>query len=274
MEIDEMKTLKDKLKGKNAIVTGGSEGIGVRIAEGLLRHGAKVYIVSKTEGKLQDAQKHLSKFGEVEYRVGDITQLGTIISVIDEVHNSAGGLNIFVNNAGKYLRHTYESQIDQTTDFRRLIGEAPSNILHYLVRKFAQNGDTVDVITNVSQGGLSIFDHGLAYGPGKWELASSVWYHRADLENPDNPKPNVRLWSVYPGTVRTENTQAAIDAGDLRNPIEPEPVVDVFMDMAIGKLPYESPYKDVRVVPNKAGNPVREYFTPAPPMTDIKRKKA
>jgi len=51
------------LKGRIALVTGGSRGIGRMIAEGFLHHGAKVYISARKGGPLEETAKELSKIG-------------------------------------------------------------------------------------------------------------------------------------------------------------------------------------------------------------------
>jgi NAD(P)-dependent dehydrogenase (short-subunit alcohol dehydrogenase family) len=51
------------LKGRTALVTGGSRGIGRMIAEGFVHHGAKVYISARKGGALEETAKELSKIG-------------------------------------------------------------------------------------------------------------------------------------------------------------------------------------------------------------------
>ncbi|MBU2548779.1 MAG: SDR family NAD(P)-dependent oxidoreductase, partial [Proteobacteria bacterium] len=50
------------LKGKTALVTGGSRGIGRMIAKGFLQAGAKVYITARKEGPLNQTVAELSEF--------------------------------------------------------------------------------------------------------------------------------------------------------------------------------------------------------------------
>ena len=63
------------LKGKIALVTGGSTGIGEMIAEGFLNFGAKVYIVARREQILKKTQERLSKIGICDYIVADLGSL-------------------------------------------------------------------------------------------------------------------------------------------------------------------------------------------------------
>ena len=52
------------VRGKVALVTGGTRGIGLMIAEGLVRCGARVYISSRKEEACREAEEQLSKLGE------------------------------------------------------------------------------------------------------------------------------------------------------------------------------------------------------------------
>ena len=55
------------LKGKVAVVTGASKGIGLETARQLLQEGAKVAICSRTAADIQKAGEMLSQYGEVYY---------------------------------------------------------------------------------------------------------------------------------------------------------------------------------------------------------------
>jgi len=55
------------LKGKNALVTGSSQGIGLSLARGLAQHGAKVVLNGRSQAKLERVAKQLGQEGlEVE----------------------------------------------------------------------------------------------------------------------------------------------------------------------------------------------------------------
>ena len=59
------------LKGKIALVPGGSTGIGAMIAEGFVNFGAKVYLVARREDVLKTKQEELEKIGHCEYITAD-----------------------------------------------------------------------------------------------------------------------------------------------------------------------------------------------------------
>ncbi|MGB9631395.1 MAG: SDR family NAD(P)-dependent oxidoreductase [Candidatus Methanodesulfokora sp.] len=62
------------IRGKLAVITGASSGMGKAAALSLLKEGAKVMIASRSEDKLRRAAEELSKYGEVCLQVADVTK--------------------------------------------------------------------------------------------------------------------------------------------------------------------------------------------------------
>lgn len=87
-------------QNKIALVTGGGSGIGFEISKQLLESGAKVYIASRKEERLQEAQQKLSAYGDCAYLVCDIRQNDQIQVMADTIREQDGRLDILVNNAG------------------------------------------------------------------------------------------------------------------------------------------------------------------------------
>ncbi len=83
-----------------ALVTGGGSGIGFEIARQLLQLGARVFIASRQEERLQKAVEELSRHGPCRYFVCDIRQPGAIQAVAEGIREQAGRLDLLVNNAG------------------------------------------------------------------------------------------------------------------------------------------------------------------------------
>jgi NAD(P)-dependent dehydrogenase (short-subunit alcohol dehydrogenase family) len=89
------------LGGKVALVTGGSRGLGLQIAEGLGDMGCKVAISARKADELADAAKHLGARGiEVHTIANDLSKLEGIPALVDEVVKRFGPIDILVNNAG------------------------------------------------------------------------------------------------------------------------------------------------------------------------------
>jgi NAD(P)-dependent dehydrogenase (short-subunit alcohol dehydrogenase family) len=96
-----MNKLSLPLKGKHALVTGGSRGIGLSIAQALLQQGAKVTIAARQQTGLLEATEKLSAFGEVFGVVLDVTNAEAITSAFHQAEQHFGEIAILVNNAGQ-----------------------------------------------------------------------------------------------------------------------------------------------------------------------------
>lgn len=89
------------LAGKTALVTGGSRGLGLQMAEALGEMGARVAITARKQPELDEAAARLSRQGvEVLTVAGDLSRLETIPAMIDRVLEKFGAVDVLVNNAG------------------------------------------------------------------------------------------------------------------------------------------------------------------------------
>ncbi|HTO98388.1 MAG TPA: SDR family oxidoreductase [Myxococcales bacterium] len=89
------------LTGKTALITGGSRGLGLQIAEAYGELGAKVAITARKQGELDEAAARLGKLGVETLTVaGDLSKFETIPSMVEKVVARYGGIDILVNNAG------------------------------------------------------------------------------------------------------------------------------------------------------------------------------
>ncbi len=90
------------LKGKRAIVTGGSRGIGNAIVREYLREGATVYGLSRkpaeNQTELETAAREAG--GAYHWRPVDVTREEELTKSIDAIVAEAGGVDVLVNNAG------------------------------------------------------------------------------------------------------------------------------------------------------------------------------
>ena len=89
------------LSGKVALITGGSRGLGLQIAEALGEMGAKVVITARKAGELEEAKAHLKAMGiEALTVVNDLQNTDAVKPMIEQVLEGHGQIDILVNNAG------------------------------------------------------------------------------------------------------------------------------------------------------------------------------
>jgi 3-oxoacyl-[acyl-carrier protein] reductase len=92
----------DLLRGKVAIVTGGSRGIGFAVARALVAEGANVTVTGRDDGHLSDARARLESAGpgSVEALRADVRSYAEVERVVSATVARFGGLDVLVNNAG------------------------------------------------------------------------------------------------------------------------------------------------------------------------------
>ena len=90
------------LNNKNAVITGGSEGIGLGIARAFAREGANLLLIGKDPEKLQRAQQELlNEFGvQVHTLSADLSKTETVTEVVKDIERLLSTVDILVNNAG------------------------------------------------------------------------------------------------------------------------------------------------------------------------------
>jgi gluconate 5-dehydrogenase len=89
------------LRGRNALVTGGSRGLGLQIAEALGEMGARVAITARKKDELEQAVSRLEKAGtDASSYVCDIGRREAIAPAADEILRDFKKIDILVNNAG------------------------------------------------------------------------------------------------------------------------------------------------------------------------------
>lgn len=109
------------LKGKIAIVTGGTKGIGRAIAESLVAAGARVAITARHEDEIAKAVAELNtkRNNAVVGYACDVREFEQVKSVFAKVVNDLGGVDILVNNAGIGLFGSVETMA--VSDFRAVL---------------------------------------------------------------------------------------------------------------------------------------------------------
>ncbi|MER7229349.1 SDR family oxidoreductase [Streptomyces olivaceus] len=101
------------LRGKSALVTGGTRGIGMMIARGLLQAGARVVLSSRKADACAEAQRQLSEFGDVQAFPADLSKYDECRRLADLVKADTERLDILVNNAGAMWREPLETFPDE-----------------------------------------------------------------------------------------------------------------------------------------------------------------
>ncbi len=148
------------LRGKVALVTGGSRGIGYMMAQGLLQAGAKVYITARTVEDCQQAADELSQYGVCESLPADITDAAARQHLVSRIGEADNKLDILINNAGTAWGDSYEDYpteaFDKVLELNVTAVFAITRDLTPLLEKAASATDPARVINIGSMDGLHI----------------------------------------------------------------------------------------------------------------------
>jgi len=104
------------VEGKTAVVTGGSRGVGLMIARGLVEAGAKVVISSRKLEPLEAAAAELAEIGECTAVQADLSSQEGAVALADAVRERFDRLDILVNNAGASWGESIDSYPDKAWD--------------------------------------------------------------------------------------------------------------------------------------------------------------
>jgi gluconate 5-dehydrogenase len=97
MSVMELFDLKDRV----AVVTGGSRGLGLQIAEAYAEQGARLALTARKQDQLDAAETHLRGIGsDVVTIAGSLADPDHVAALVDRVMDVYGGIDILVNNAG------------------------------------------------------------------------------------------------------------------------------------------------------------------------------
>ncbi len=204
------------LSGKVAAVTGGNGGIGLAMAEGLVRAGASIMIIGRNSEKNNIAEGKLAALGvKASAFTADVTSEEDCAAAMAAAKDRFGRLDILINNAGTNIRNVPHKLSLQ--DWRTVIDTnlssafICSNAAYPLLS--AEGGKIINIGSMLSIFGSS---YGAAYAASKGGIVQ-LTKSQAVAWAPDNIQVN----AILPGWINTDMTrQARIDVDGLHDRIQ------------------------------------------------------
>jgi NAD(P)-dependent dehydrogenase (short-subunit alcohol dehydrogenase family) len=200
------------LKGKVAVITGSSKGIGKAIALRMAEHGAKVVVSSRKQEPCEAVAKEITaKRGEAVVRTCNINSKEALQDLVDFANKTYGRIDILVPNAA--LNVHFGKTLSVTDDqYDKIMGaNVKSNfwLCNMVAPQMAQRKDGVIIIIS-SVGGLRGSDQLPIYAISK----------AADMQMARNlavewGPSNVRVNCIAPGLVKTDFAKALWDNPDI-----------------------------------------------------------
>lgn len=200
------------LSGKYALVTGGTRGIGMMIARGLLQAGARVVVSSRKADACAEAQRLLSEFGDVQAIPADLSRYDECQRLADLVKAGSERLDILVNNAGAMWREPLETFPAEAWDaVLDLNLKSPFWLVQALLPALRRAGTADDPARIINIGSIAAIH--VAEAPNYSYAGSKAALHQLTrvLARELGPQ-HVTVNAVAPGVFPSQMMAATIDA--------------------------------------------------------------
>lgn len=194
--------MSDQLRGKKALVTGGSKGIGLAIAEALAKEGVEVAICGRQDKELRLALEQIKKKSphtKITACVADVSKPPDVANLFTHIDRELGGLDILINNAGLGIfRPTADLTIEEWDQMLGINLSGTFYCSRLALPRLRQAGG--GFIINISSlAGKNPFAGGSGYNASKFAVNGFSEAMMLDHRN-----DNVRVSYIMPGSVDTE----------------------------------------------------------------------
>ena len=198
------------VKGRSVVITGGSRGLGLAIAEQFLGEGSNVTLLARDESELGRAQAILQeRTGRIPSIVPcDMTVAAEVESALTEAESAYGPIDIVINNAGTIVVGPFASM--DSADFSALLElqlHAIVNVTQNLLGRWKTTGGRIANICSI--GGKIAVPHMSTYCAAKFALAGLSQTLASELK-----RDGIIVTTVFPGLMRTGSPIQAVVKGD------------------------------------------------------------
>src|SRR5260370_2779650 len=194
------------LRGKVAMVTGASSGIGEAIAQELVQRGARVALFARRENRLQELAQRLAGNGSDETLIvpGDVSKPEDVQNLVKQTVERWGKLDIVIANAGfGYRSPIVEGDVER---WKQLFDTNVYGLLltlKYGVEQLLKHGSGHVVVTS-SVAGRTVTAGGAVYSGSKFAVGAIAEALREEVG-----QQGVRVTTIEPGAVETEFAEVA-----------------------------------------------------------------
>ncbi len=223
--------MQETLKGKVAIVTGASSGIGEATARALAGRGAAVVLAARNEEKLEFLAREISAAGGRALAVRtDVADEASVRAMVERAAGEFGSVNILVNNAGLGLSGRVEEL--RADDLRYLFEVnllGPLNCIQAALPHMQRGGRIINVSSVVGKRAIPKV--------GGYCASKSALNLLSDALRVEVAERGISVTSIYPGTTRTsfrDNSRRTKDEERGWRPrgVTPERVAEKISDAA------------------------------------------
>ncbi len=189
------------LNGKVALVTGASQGLGMRFATTLAERGAKVALAARQVEKLDSLKNEIEGHGGTACAVRlDVTDAASIEACFQQVTDELGPLDILVNNAGvavsKSVLEQTEAEWDKVVDTNL---KGAFFVAQATARRMVERGEGGAIVNIASVLALEVIGHLGPYAASKggiWQVTKTMALELARYD--------IRVNALAPGYIETD----------------------------------------------------------------------
>ena len=215
------------LKGKVALITGASQGLGRALALACAREGARVVINARSEDSIRPVAQEVESTGaEVLALAADVSRGADVERLVGAATERFGRVDVLVNNAGLLGPRVAIAEYPEE-EWRRVIDAnltGPFLVAKAVIPHMPEGGSIVNVVSGVSVEGRAEWG---AYSVSKFGVEGLTQILASELQD-----RGIRVNAVDPGGMRTEMRAAAYPEEDPMTRITPEENTAVFLYLA------------------------------------------
>lgn len=216
---------------RTALITGASRGLGLALARELAGQGWRLVIDARDPTALEGVRKELAKWTDIIAIPGDVTGSEHRLK-LSRAAREAGGLNAVINNAGMLgpspQPELLDYPLDILEDVYRANAIAPLGVLQAVRHALKPGARIINVTSDAAR---EAYEGWGGYGSSKAALEQISNVLAAE-------RPDLRVYRVDPGDMRTRMHQEAFPGEDISDRPLPESSVAGFIELLDG--PHES----------------------------------
>ena len=224
------------LKGKTALITGASRGIGAAVAKRFAAEGAHVVLMARTVGGLEEVDDAIRQAGgqPATLIATDLRQLDILDNIGPSLYERFGGLDILVGNGALLgtlgpLAHASPSEVEDIFKVNVLANTRLIRSCDPLLRQ-SEAGRVIMVSSGAAKAAFAFWG---PYGASKAALEQLTLSYAAEVKD-----TNLRANIIDPGVVATKMRASAFPGEDQSTLTAPEKVADYMLRLAGPEAPH------------------------------------
>lgn len=209
--------MSNQFKGKKLLVVGGTSGMGKETARLMLVQGGSVVIVGNRPEKTEEARKELSTLGQVWALTANLTDEGSVASLLKTLDEQHADIDFLVNAAGVFFPKPFLEHVDADYDQYMSLNKATFFITQKVVANLVaknQPGAIVNIGSMWAKQAIAATPSS-AYSMAKAGLHSLTQHLAMELAG-----KNIRVNAVSPAVVQTPIYEGFIPKEEVHNALQ------------------------------------------------------